>query len=153
MLEGLGIPFASHRRSLSTLSGGFKLRVLLAQVLLGGPDALLLDEPTNHLDILFHPLAGEVPRRRIAACALVIDDQRFLDNVAHAHPRRRLRDHHRRTPATSRSFVAEKAAARERKEAGIARAEEDHRGKAGVRGAFRREGVEGQAGAEPAQAD
>ncbi|MFS8070559.1 MAG: ATP-binding cassette domain-containing protein, partial [Byssovorax sp.] len=43
ILEGLGIPFATHRQPLGTLSGGFKLRVLLAQVLLGGPDVLLLD--------------------------------------------------------------------------------------------------------------
>jgi ATPase subunit of ABC transporter with duplicated ATPase domains len=56
--------------------------VLLAQVLLGGPDALLLDEPTNHLDILSIRwlekfLAG------YKGCALVIShDQRFLDNVA-----------------------------------------------------------------------
>lgn len=50
ILEGLGIPAGVHREPLSTLSGGFKLRVLLAQVLAGAPDALLLDEPTNHLD-------------------------------------------------------------------------------------------------------
>jgi ATPase subunit of ABC transporter with duplicated ATPase domains len=52
ILEGLGIPTEVHRKPLSTLSGGFKLRVLLAQVLAGSPDVLLLDEPTNHLDIL-----------------------------------------------------------------------------------------------------
>src|SRR5690606_32763775 len=52
ILEGLGIPAEQHRQPLSVLSGGFKLRVLLAQVLAGAPDALLLDEPTNHLDIV-----------------------------------------------------------------------------------------------------
>jgi len=52
ILEGLGLPDRVHRQPLSTLSGGFRLRVLLAQVLAGAPDALLLDEPTNHLDIL-----------------------------------------------------------------------------------------------------
>ncbi|RYZ64919.1 MAG: ABC-F family ATP-binding cassette domain-containing protein, partial [Proteobacteria bacterium] len=41
ILTGLGIPASSHRMPLSSLSGGFKLRVLLAQVLLGGPDILL----------------------------------------------------------------------------------------------------------------
>ncbi len=82
ILEGLGIPVASHRRPLATLSGGFKLRVLLAQVLVGGPDVLLLDEPTNHLDILSirwleQFMAG------YKGCALVIShDERFLDTVA-----------------------------------------------------------------------
>ncbi len=51
LLEGLGIPTNLHNEPLSTLTGGFKLRVLLAQVLFQKPDVLLLDEPTNHLDI------------------------------------------------------------------------------------------------------
>ena len=51
ILEGLGIPAEVHRRPLSTSSGGFKLRVLLAQMLASSPDVLLPDEPTNHLDI------------------------------------------------------------------------------------------------------
>ena len=52
ILEGLGLPTEVHRSRVSTLSGGFKLRVLLAQVLASAPDILLLDEPTNHLDII-----------------------------------------------------------------------------------------------------
>ena len=82
ILEGLGIPVKQHRMPLATLSGGFKLRVLLAQVLLGGPDVVMLDEPTNHLDILSIRwlekfLAG------YKGCAITIShDQRFLDNVA-----------------------------------------------------------------------
>jgi len=51
LLEGLGLADETHYLPMNTLSGGFKLRVLLAQVLFGEPDVLLLDEPTNHLDI------------------------------------------------------------------------------------------------------
>lgn len=51
LLEGLGIQGSLHERPLSVLSGGYKLRVLLAQLLFGQPDVLLLDEPTNHLDL------------------------------------------------------------------------------------------------------
>jgi ATPase subunit of ABC transporter with duplicated ATPase domains len=56
--------------------------VLLAQVLLGGPDVLLLDEPTNHLDILS---IRWLEKFLVAyqGCAVIIShDQRFLDNVA-----------------------------------------------------------------------
>src|SRR5690606_13404240 len=49
ILVGLGLATDVVEQPLSNLSGGFKLRVLLAQVLVGRPDVLLLDEPTNHL--------------------------------------------------------------------------------------------------------
>lgn len=51
LLLGLGIADKYHNGPLSALSGGYKLRVLLAQVLFKKPDIMLLDEPTNHLDI------------------------------------------------------------------------------------------------------
>lgn len=51
LLEGLGINEEWHKRPLKLLSGGYKLRVLLAQLLFGKPDILVLDEPTNHLDL------------------------------------------------------------------------------------------------------
>ncbi len=51
LLEGLGIPAEKHTDAMSTLPAGYKLRVLIAQVLFGNPDVLLLDEPTNHLDL------------------------------------------------------------------------------------------------------
>jgi ATPase subunit of ABC transporter with duplicated ATPase domains len=52
LLAGLGIAEPYHQEKMRSLSGGFKLRVLLAQVLFSQPDVLLLDEPTNHLDIV-----------------------------------------------------------------------------------------------------
>lgn len=51
LLEGLGIATPRHELLLKSLSGGYKLRVLLAQLLFSHPDIMLLDEPTNHLDI------------------------------------------------------------------------------------------------------
>jgi ATPase subunit of ABC transporter with duplicated ATPase domains len=51
ILLGLGIPREDHEEPLKILTGGMRLRVLLAQALFGAPDILLLDEPTNHLDI------------------------------------------------------------------------------------------------------
>jgi ATPase subunit of ABC transporter with duplicated ATPase domains len=81
ILEGLGIPTELHNEPLSVLSGGFKLRVLLAQVLAADPGCLLLDEPTNHLDILsIRWLEKFLATYR--GCAVVIShDHRFLDNV------------------------------------------------------------------------
>ena len=52
LLAGLGVDAQKHFDTLNNLSGGFKLRVLLAQTLFEQPDILLLDEPTNHLDIM-----------------------------------------------------------------------------------------------------
>ncbi len=51
LLEGLGIETSRHEDTVSTLAGGYKLRVLIAQTLFAGADVLLLDEPTNHLDL------------------------------------------------------------------------------------------------------
>ena len=82
ILEGLGIPTEVHEQLLSTLSGGFKLRVLLAQVLASQPDVLLLDEPTNHLDILSIRWLEKFLMDFRGAALMVSHDHRFLDNVA-----------------------------------------------------------------------
>ncbi|MCG5056377.1 MAG: ABC-F family ATP-binding cassette domain-containing protein [Myxococcales bacterium] len=124
VLEGLGIPVPSHRLPLGTLSGGFKLRVLLAQVLVGGADLLLLDEPTNHLDIL----TIRWLERFLASyegCALIIShDQRFLNNVT-TH----TLDVDYQTislyTGNFSSFELQKKAIREQKETAIERAQEE----------------------------
>ncbi|MEO8876383.1 MAG: ABC-F family ATP-binding cassette domain-containing protein [Polyangiaceae bacterium] len=122
ILEGLGIPTASHLLPLRTLSGGFKLRVLLAQVLVGGPDALLLDEPTNHLDILSIRWLEKFLAGYRGVALVISHDQRFLENVA-----TRILDVDYGTitqyVGNYDRFVMEKVAVRERKEVEIARAE------------------------------
>jgi len=122
ILEGLGIPTDLHRQPLSTLSGGFKLRVLLAQVLAADPGALLLDEPTNHLDILSIRWLEKF-LASFRGCAVVIShDHRFLDNVC-TH----ILDIDYETvtlyTGNYKAFTAAKVAARERKEGEIARQE------------------------------
>jgi ATPase subunit of ABC transporter with duplicated ATPase domains len=120
IIEGLGIPLASHQEKLSTLSGGFKLRVLLAQVLIGGPDVLLLDEPTNHLDILSIRWLEKFMAGYRGTALIISHDQRFLDNIA-TH----ILDVDYGTVTSYvgnyAKFVVEKQAVRERKEAEIAR--------------------------------
>jgi ATPase subunit of ABC transporter with duplicated ATPase domains len=122
VLEGLGIPRANHALPLATLSGGFKLRVLLAQVLLSGPDLLLLDEPTNHLDILSIRWLEKFLAGYRGAALVISHDQRFLDNVI-TH----VLDVDYATvteyPGNYTHFVVEKAAVRARKEAEIAKQE------------------------------
>ncbi len=82
VLEGLGIPAHLHRDPMSTLSGGFKLRVLLAQVLASAPDILLLDEPTNHLDIISIRWLETFMRDFAGLLVVISHDHRFLDNVS-----------------------------------------------------------------------
>jgi len=81
VLEGLGIPTETHRQPLSTLSGGFKLRVLLAKTLAAKPDALMLDEPTNHLDIVSIRWLEKFLAAYEGIAIVVSHDHRFLDNV------------------------------------------------------------------------
>jgi len=81
VLEGLGIPTEVHEEPMSTLSGGFKLRVLLAQTLASTPDCLMLDEPTNHLDILSIRWLEKFLVDYAGLVVVISHDHRFLDNV------------------------------------------------------------------------
>jgi ATPase subunit of ABC transporter with duplicated ATPase domains len=122
ILEGLGIETARHEDPLSTLSGGFKLRVLLAQVLAASPDVLLLDEPTNHLDILSIRWLEKF-LLGFDGCALVVShDHRFLDNVCTC-----IADVDYETillyKGNYSAFERQKVAERERKEAEISKQE------------------------------
>jgi ATPase subunit of ABC transporter with duplicated ATPase domains len=123
VLEGLGIPTELHRNPLSTLSGGFKLRVLLAQVLAAEPDVLLLDEPTNHLDILSIRWLEKFLAETYKGTAIVIShDHRFLDNIC-TH----IVDVDYETilvyPGNYNAFLAAKVGNRDRKEAEIEKRE------------------------------
>jgi len=82
ILEGLGLPAEIHRNRLSTLSGGFKLRVLLAQVLASAPDALLLDEPTNHLDIISIRWLEKFLQEFAGPVTVISHDHQFLDAIS-----------------------------------------------------------------------
>ena len=122
VLEGLGVQTELHRQPLSTLSGGFKLRVLLGQVLASEPDALLLDEPTNHLDILSIRWMEKFLESYKGTAIVISHDHRFLDNVC-TH----IVDVDYQTitlyPGNYTAFAAAKAGERERKEAEIEKRE------------------------------
>jgi len=81
MLEGLGVPTVKHEQPMQVLSGGYKLRVLLAQCLFGDPDVLLLDEPTNHLDILSIRWLEDYLRQFRGVVILISHDREFLNRI------------------------------------------------------------------------
>ncbi len=81
LLEGLGLPAAQQEQPLKALTGGMRLRVLLAQALFGSPDILLLDEPTNHLDLeSIHWLSNFLMEYR-GVLVVVSHDRHFLNEV------------------------------------------------------------------------
>jgi ATPase subunit of ABC transporter with duplicated ATPase domains len=82
LLVGLGLPEARHQDTMSTLPAGYKLRVLIAQVLFSRPDVLLLDEPTNHLDLDSIRWLEQFLIGYQGTLVLVSHDRHFLNAVA-----------------------------------------------------------------------
>ena len=80
-LQGLGFSRDDFNRPTSEFSGGWRMRVELAKLLLMHPDLLLLDEPTNHLDIGSIQWIEQFLATRANAVILVSHDRAFINNV------------------------------------------------------------------------
>ena len=78
---GLGFQRKDFDRPCSEFSGGWRMRIELAKILLQHPDLLLLDEPTNHLDIESIQWLEDFLKTNASALVLVSHDRAFLDNV------------------------------------------------------------------------
>ncbi|MBP9112605.1 MAG: ATP-binding cassette domain-containing protein [Polyangiaceae bacterium] len=81
LLVGLGIPVSKHEDPMGSISAGYKLRVLLAQVIFGKPDVLILDEPTNHLDLESIAWLEEFLIQYPGTLVVVSHDRHFLNEV------------------------------------------------------------------------
>ena len=81
MLLGLGFERSDFARPTSDFSGGWRMRIELAKILLRSPDILLLDEPTNHLDIESIRWLEQFLQHSASAVVLVSHDRAFLNNV------------------------------------------------------------------------
>ncbi|MDT8383858.1 MAG: ABC-F family ATPase [Gammaproteobacteria bacterium] len=81
LLLGVGIPVEQHFGPMSEIAPGWKLRVLLAQVLFAEPDIMLLDEPTNNLDINTIGWLEGVLNERNCTMIIISHDRHFLNSV------------------------------------------------------------------------
>ena len=82
VLEGIGFSTADLHRPLKEFSGGWRMRVMLAKLLLEKPSLLMLDEPTNHLDLPSIEWVEDYLRNYDGAVVIVSHDRQFIDNVA-----------------------------------------------------------------------
>ena len=81
-LTGLGFERSDFERPTSEFSGGWRMRIELAKILLQKPDVLLLDEPTNHLDIESIQWLEQFLAQSSSAVVLVSHDRAFINNVS-----------------------------------------------------------------------
>lgn len=81
ILSGLGFRSGDHERTCEEFSGGWKMRVLLAAILLRAPQVMLLDEPTNHLDTESMEWLEGYLRDYPGTIITISHDRRFLDNI------------------------------------------------------------------------
>lgn len=81
LLLGAGIPIDKHNGPMSEVAPGWKLRVLLVQVLFANPHILLLDEPTNNLDINTIRWLEDILNQRESTMIIISHDRHFLNQV------------------------------------------------------------------------
>jgi ATP-binding cassette, subfamily F, member 3 len=81
ILEGIGFTTADLKRPLREFSGGWRMRVMLAKLLLEKPSLLMLDEPTNHLDLPSIQWIENYLQGYEGACIIVSHDRQFLNNT------------------------------------------------------------------------
>tara|TARA_B110001450_G_scaffold93398_1_gene88624 strand:- start:321 stop:2177 length:1857 start_codon:yes stop_codon:yes gene_type:complete len=81
ILKGLGFEQNELNKSYSSFSGGWKMRVELAKLLVQKPDVILLDEPTNHLDIESIQWLEMYLKNYLGIILLISHDKTFLDNI------------------------------------------------------------------------
>lgn len=81
LLNGLGFSFEEQNKSVAEFSGGWRMRLNLAQALIADSDALLLDEPTNHLDLEAVFFLEDWLKNYPGILLIISHDREFLDNV------------------------------------------------------------------------
>ena len=81
VLLGLGFVREDFQRLTSEFSGGWRMRIELAKILLQNPDLILLDEPTNHLDIESIQWLEDFLLTKAKAVVVISHDRAFVDNI------------------------------------------------------------------------